>query len=109
MKKLRVLLVDDEIMIREGFKSPPGTSWHVTTKNVISAKQPEISYPWLKNSGVKFYRLYILFWFCVIIMCCRSSSRKEVYLLDDFFTTLLVTVLANVISYYICKWLSGRQ
>ena len=41
--------------------NPPGTSWHVTTKNVISAKQPEISYPWLKNSGVKFYRLYILF------------------------------------------------
>ena len=37
-----------------------GLARHVA-RLLCLAKQPEISYPWLKNSGVKFYRLYILF------------------------------------------------
>ena len=38
-----------------------------------------------------------------------KSSRKEVNLMEEFLSSFLVSVLANVVSYYICKWLSGRR
>ena len=36
---------------------------------------------------------------------CRTSSRKEVGRMEDILFTFLVSVLAGVVSYYICKWL----
>ena len=30
-------------------------------------------------------------------------------LMDELLTTFLVSVLAGVVSYYICKWLDGEQ
>ncbi|SCI73158.1 Uncharacterised protein [uncultured Blautia sp.] len=29
--------------------------------------------------------------------------------MDELLTTFLVSVLADVVSYYICKWLDGEQ
>ncbi len=29
--------------------------------------------------------------------------------MDELLTTFLVSVLAGVVSYYICKWLDGEQ
>ena len=29
--------------------------------------------------------------------------------MEEILVTLLVSVIANVVSYYICKWLSGRR
>ena len=29
--------------------------------------------------------------------------------MDELLTTFLVSVLAGVVSYYICKWLNGEQ
>ena len=29
--------------------------------------------------------------------------------MEEILITLLVSVIANVVSYYICKWLSGRR
>jgi membrane protein DedA with SNARE-associated domain len=40
---------------------------------------------------------------------CRASSRKEVNHMEEIFTAFLVSVLASVVSYYICKWLDGKQ
>ena len=40
---------------------------------------------------------------------CRTSSRKEVSFMEEILVTFLVSVLAGVVSYYICKWLDGRR
>ena len=29
--------------------------------------------------------------------------------MDELLTTFLVSILAGVVSYYICKWLDGEQ
>ena len=34
---------------------------------------------------------------------------KGVFLLLDFLILLFVTIMANVISYYICKWLDSNN
>ena len=39
----------------------------------------------------------------------RTSSRKEVSFMEKILVTFLVSVLAGVVSYYICKWLDGRR
>ena len=41
-------------------------------------------------------------------MCCDSFQRKGVSILD-YILTFLVSVLASVVSYYICKWLDGDK
>ena len=38
---------------------------------------------------------------------CRTSSRKEVSFMEAIFTSFLVSVIAGVVSYYICKWLDS--
>lgn len=40
---------------------------------------------------------------------CRTSSRKEVSFMEEILVTFLVSVLAGVVSYYICNWLDGRR
>ena len=40
---------------------------------------------------------------------CRTSSRKEVDSMEEILTTFLVSVIAGVVSYYICKWLDSRR
>ncbi len=40
---------------------------------------------------------------------CRTSSRKEVATMEEILTTFLVSVVAGVVSYYICKRLDGRR
>ena len=39
----------------------------------------------------------------------RTSYRKEVSFMEEILVTFLVSVLAGVVSYYICKWLDGRH
>lgn len=34
---------------------------------------------------------------------------KEANLMQDLFISLLVSIIAGVISYYICKWLDGDE
>ena len=38
----------------------------------------------------------------------QSGNRKEVCHVGDIFINLFVAVGANVIAYYICKWLDSR-
>ena len=42
--------------------------------------------------------------------CCllHSDIRKEVNALN-FFITFLLSVMASVAGYYICKWLDGKD
>ena len=41
---------------------------------------------------------------------CRTSSRKEVKShMADIILTFLISVVAGVVSYYICKWLDGDK
>ena len=40
---------------------------------------------------------------------CRTSSRKEVSFMEEILVTFLVSVLAGIVSYYICNWLDGRR
>ena len=50
-----------------------------------------------------------LLYFMLYYKSCRTSSRKEVKCSwMKFSSTFLVSVLAGVVSYYICKWLDGR-
>ncbi len=37
--------------------------------------------------------------------CVGASVREEVFALDYYILTLLISVAADVISHYICKWL----
>lgn len=41
-------------------------------------------------------------------MCCDSFQQEEVSALG-YILTFLVSVLASVVSYYICKWLDGDK
>lgn len=36
------------------------------------------------------------------------SSRKEVNIMQAFFD-LVLSIIASVIAYYICKWLDGEK
>ena len=50
-----------------------------------------------------------LLYFMLYYKSCRTSSRKEGECSwMKFSSTFLVSVLAGVVSYYICKWLDGR-
>lgn len=40
--------------------------------------------------------------------CCQTSSRGEVIVLE-IRSTFVVSVMASVISYFICKWLEGDE
>ena len=42
----------------------------------------------------------------IINMLSTLSSRKEVTLLE-LYTSFLLSIVASVIAYYICKWLDG--
>lgn len=35
----------------------------------------------------------------------RNLRRKGGFLLDNYITAFFLTVLANVVSYFVCKWL----
>ncbi len=35
---------------------------------------------------------------------CRTSSRREV-LFVEFLSTFLLSVMASIVGYYVCKWL----
>ena len=39
----------------------------------------------------------------------NRRSRKEVDSMEEILTTFLVSVIAGVVSYYICKWLDSRR
>ena len=38
-----------------------------------------------------------------------SGNREGVCKMDSLFNSFLVTVAANVVSYYICKWLDSHR
>ena len=59
----------------------------------------------LKNQEqfICFFRAFLL-----CCMCCDSFQQKGVSILD-YILTFLVSVLASVVSYYICKWLDGDK
>ena len=42
--------------------------------------------------------------------CCRSHSgnRREVYFVDSI-VSFFVSVVAGIVTYYICKWLDSRK
>ena len=40
--------------------------------------------------------------------CCRTSSGGKVIVLE-IKSTFVVSVMASVISYFICKWLEGDE
>ena len=42
-------------------------------------------------------------------MLLFTCSSKEVSFMEEILVTFLVSVLAGVVSYYICKWLDGRR
>lgn len=43
----------------------------------------------------------------IYLLADPSGNRREVNGMD-WFISLIVSVTANVISYYICKWLDGN-
>lgn len=43
---------------------------------------------------------------CYNTTAATLSSRKEVYLLE-YLIAFIISVVAGVVSYYICKWLDG--
>ncbi len=45
-------------------------------------------------------------WICYNVYAVTPSSRREVMAMELLFT-FFVSILAGVISYYICKWLDG--
>lgn len=44
----------------------------------------------------------------IITLLLTLSSRKEVTALHTIFD-LIVSIIASVIAYYICKWLDGDE
>ena len=40
---------------------------------------------------------------------CRTSSGKEVMKMLEIVITFLISVMAGIVSYYICKWLDRNN
>lgn len=59
---------------------------------------------------IRFALLVSKHYFVILFDCCRthSGNRKGVYYLD-LIISFLVSVMAGVTSYYICKWLDGND
>ena len=49
----------------------------------------------------------MLLCYTIIAALTYSGNREGVCKMDSLFNSFLVTVVANVVSYYICKWLDG--
>lgn len=49
---------------------------------------------------------FLLLWYNIQRCRTQSGNRKGVYYLD-LIISFLVSVMAGVASYYICKWLDG--
>ena len=47
----------------------------------------------------------MLLCYTIIAALTYSGNREGVCKMDSLFNSFLVTVVANVVSYYICKWL----
>ena len=44
-------------------------------------------------------------WYTLFAALFQSGNREEVVLMDSILINFIVAVGANVVSYYICKWL----
>ncbi len=44
----------------------------------------------------------------MIFLLSTLSSRKEVYIMEPI-SSFVISVLASVAGYYICKWLDGDR
>ena len=92
---------------------------------VIRQKNPELG-PWISHALLDIYLLFLaniiiclpivkinhqiekVSYSCYSLIAVDSFQRKEVTLLDYIFA-FLVSVLASVVGYYICKWLDGND
>ena len=54
-----------------------------------------------------FRQIYL---FMLYSFCCRSHSgnRREVYFVDSI-VSFFVSVVAGIVTYYICKWLDSKR
>ena len=50
-----------------------------------------------------------ILWYTLSAALIQSGNREEVVLMETILIDLLVAVGANVLSYYICKWLDNRK
>lgn len=51
----------------------------------------------------------MLLCYTIIAALTYSGNREWVCKMDSLFNSFLVTVVANVVSYYICKWLDSHR
>ena len=65
----------------------------------------EVQFSVLRPLSTKFASTLILC-YTYLAALLYSGNREEVSNMSSLFNSFLVTVRANVVSYYICKWLS---
>lgn len=70
--------------------------------------QQEVQFSVLRPLSTKFASTLILC-YTYLAALLYSGNREEVSNMSSLFNSFLVTVGANVVSYYICKWLDSYR